>query len=165
MWPNDRFIKLAGIHLPIIQAPMAGSALSDIVVAVSEAGGLGSLACALLSVEQARNELKTIRRKTSRPINANFFCHQLRELLRSDDPTMWPSQIGRPPRRCPNRTPVARRLRGDVRVLTDRAARYLGILGLVRRRKKSAAGEAAAARHQSHARPARAARSPCHSVV
>ena len=76
MWPNDRFIKLAGIHLPIIQAPMAGSALSDIVVAVSEAGGLGSLACALLSVEQARNELKTIRRKTSRPINANFFCHQ-----------------------------------------------------------------------------------------
>jgi len=66
MWPNDRFIKLAGIHLPIIQAPMAGSALSDIVVAVSEAGGLGSLACALLSVEQARNELKTIRRKTSR---------------------------------------------------------------------------------------------------
>jgi nitronate monooxygenase len=76
MWPNDRFIKLAGIHLPIIQAPMAGSALSDMVIAVSEAGGLGSLACALLSVEQARNELKTIRRKTSRPINANFFCHQ-----------------------------------------------------------------------------------------
>jgi nitronate monooxygenase len=27
-------------------------------------------------VEQARTELETIRRKTSRPINANFFCHQ-----------------------------------------------------------------------------------------
>src|SRR5690349_16573500 len=76
MWPNDRFIKLAGIHLPIIQAPMAGAALSDMVVAVSEAGGLGSLACALLSLEQAREELETIRRRTSRPINANFFCHQ-----------------------------------------------------------------------------------------
>ena len=76
MWPNDRFIKLSGIELPIIQAPMAGSALSDMVVAVSQAGGLGSLACALLSVEQARNELETIRRKTSRPINANFFYHQ-----------------------------------------------------------------------------------------
>src|SRR5499433_1084430 len=76
MWPNDRFIKLCGIELPIIQAPMAGSAFSDMVVAVSEAGGLGSLACALLSVEQARRELETIRRKTSRPINANFFCHQ-----------------------------------------------------------------------------------------
>ena len=76
MWPNDRFIKLVGIELPIIQAPMAGSAMSDMVVAVSEAGGLGSLACALLSVEQARKELETIRRRTSRPINANFFCHQ-----------------------------------------------------------------------------------------
>ena len=31
MWPNDRFIKLCGIELPIIQAPMAGSALSDMV--------------------------------------------------------------------------------------------------------------------------------------
>src|SRR5215831_8372558 len=76
MWPDDRFIKLSGIDLPIIQAPMAGAALSDMVIAVSEAGGLGSLACALLSVEQARGELETIRRKTSRPINANFFCHQ-----------------------------------------------------------------------------------------
>src|SRR5262252_3833246 len=76
MWPNDQFIKLCGIELPIIQAPMAGSAHSDMVVAVSKAGGLGSLACALLSVEQARGEFETIRRRTSRPINANFFCHQ-----------------------------------------------------------------------------------------
>jgi nitronate monooxygenase len=37
MWPNNRFIKLCGIELPIIQAPMAGSALSDMVVAVSQA--------------------------------------------------------------------------------------------------------------------------------
>lgn len=77
MWPNERFIKLVGVELPIIQAPMAGSALSDMVVAVSEAGGLGSLACALLSAEQARKELETIRRRTSRPMNANFFCHQM----------------------------------------------------------------------------------------
>ena len=76
MWPNERFITLVGIDLPIIQAPMAGSALSDMVVAVSEAGGLGSLACALLSPEQVRKELETIRRRTSRAINANFFCHQ-----------------------------------------------------------------------------------------
>ena len=74
MWPNDRFIKVADIEF--IQAPMAGSALSDMVVAVSQAGALGSLACALLSVEQTREELETIRRKTSRPINVNFFCHQ-----------------------------------------------------------------------------------------
>ena len=67
MWPNDRFTKLSGIELPIIQAPMAGAALSEMVVAVSEAGGLGSLACALLSVEQARKELETIRRRRRAP--------------------------------------------------------------------------------------------------
>jgi nitronate monooxygenase len=77
MWPNDRFIKLCGIELPIIQAPMGGFALSEMVVEVSEAGGLGSLGCALLSVEHARKEFEAIRRKTSRPINANFFCHKL----------------------------------------------------------------------------------------
>src|ERR1700747_3634064 len=76
MWPNDRFIKLCGIELPIIQAPMAGSALSDMVVAVSQAGGLGSLACALLSLEHARKEFEAIRRRPPRPINANFFCHK-----------------------------------------------------------------------------------------
>jgi nitronate monooxygenase len=46
------------------------------VVAVSEAGGLGSLACALLSVEHVRKELEFIRQSTSRPINLNFFCHK-----------------------------------------------------------------------------------------
>jgi nitronate monooxygenase len=76
MWPDNRILNLFDIELPIIQAPMAGAVLSDMVVAVSEAGGLGSLPCALLSVEQARAELETTRRKTSRPINVNFFCHQ-----------------------------------------------------------------------------------------
>jgi len=76
MWPDNRVLDLFNIELPIIQAPMAGSALSDMAIAVSQAGGLGSLPCALLSVEQARTELELIRRKTSRPINVNFFCHQ-----------------------------------------------------------------------------------------
>jgi NAD(P)H-dependent flavin oxidoreductase YrpB (nitropropane dioxygenase family) len=64
MWPNNRILELFGIQLPIIQAPMAGSVLSEMVVAVSEAGGLGSLPCALLSLEQMRNELEAIRRQS-----------------------------------------------------------------------------------------------------
>jgi nitronate monooxygenase len=76
MWPDNRILELFDVELPIIQAPMAGAVLSDMVVAVSETGGLGSLPCALLSFEQARGELAAIRRKTSRPINLNFFCHQ-----------------------------------------------------------------------------------------
>ena len=76
-WPDHRIQKLLGIELPIVQAPMAGANLSAMAIAVSEAGGLGSLPCAMLSAEQMRAELETIRRQTSRPINANFFCHQL----------------------------------------------------------------------------------------
>ena len=77
MWPNNRILKLFGIELPIIQAPMASCVFSEMVVAVSEAGGLGSLPCALLSLEQMRSELGTIRQRTSRPIHVNFFCHAL----------------------------------------------------------------------------------------
>jgi len=75
MWPDYRIQNLFGIELPIIQAPMASCVFSEMVVAVSEAGGLGSLPCGLLSLEQMRNELEAIRRQTSRPIHVNFFCH------------------------------------------------------------------------------------------
>ncbi|HSR05885.1 MAG TPA: nitronate monooxygenase [Bryobacteraceae bacterium] len=75
-WPDHRIQELLGMELPIIQAPMAGANLSAMAVAVSEAGGLGSLPCAMLSADQFRAELESIRRQTSRPINVNFFCHQ-----------------------------------------------------------------------------------------
>ncbi len=67
---------MLGMELPIIQAPMAGANLSSMAIAVSEAGGLGSLPCAMLSADQMRAELETIRRQTALPINVNFFCHQ-----------------------------------------------------------------------------------------
>lgn len=72
---DTRIQDLFGIELPIVQAPMAGSVGSEMVIAVSEAGGLGSLPCAMLSVEQARAEIGIIRQRTARPINLNFFCH------------------------------------------------------------------------------------------
>ncbi|HSI57216.1 MAG TPA: nitronate monooxygenase family protein [Ideonella sp.] len=75
-WPSRAILDLFGIELPIIQAPMAGPSWSEMVIAVSQAGGLGSLPCALLSAEQARQELATIRQHTAAPINLNFFCHQ-----------------------------------------------------------------------------------------
>ena len=76
MWPDTRLLDLLGIELPIIQAPMAGAVSPEMVIQVSEAGGLGSLPCAMLSTEQARNDLGVIRQRTSRPINVNFFCHK-----------------------------------------------------------------------------------------
>jgi nitronate monooxygenase len=67
--------QLIGIELPIIQAPMAGAQGSALAVAVSNAGGLGSLPCAMLDVDAIRKELTAIRAQTSKPFNVNFFCH------------------------------------------------------------------------------------------
>lgn len=67
--------SLLGIDLPIIQAPMAGSQDHALAVAVSNAGGLGSLPCAMLGAEALRAQLAAIRARTDGPCNVNFFCH------------------------------------------------------------------------------------------
>lgn len=67
--------ELLGIELPIIQAPMAGVQDHALAVAVSNAGGLGSLPCAMLSAEALRSELERICAQTTAPYNLNFFCH------------------------------------------------------------------------------------------
>jgi nitronate monooxygenase len=67
--------QLVGIELPVVQAPMAGVQGSALAVAVSNAGGLGSLPCAMLSPEAMRSELEAIRSQTDKPFNVNFFCH------------------------------------------------------------------------------------------
>ena len=67
--------NLLGIELPIIQAPMAGSQGSALAIAVSNAGGLGSLPCAMLTADGLRGELTALTAGTSRPFNVNFFCH------------------------------------------------------------------------------------------
>jgi nitronate monooxygenase len=71
---------LLGVDLPIVQAPMAGVQGSALAVAVSNAGGLGSLPCAMLGVDAMRVELATIRAQTTKPFNVNFFCHTQPEL-------------------------------------------------------------------------------------
>jgi len=68
--------KLLGIELPLIQAPMAGVQDSALAIAVSNAGGLGSLPCAMLGPEAMRAELTKIRAQMTRPYNVNFFCHR-----------------------------------------------------------------------------------------
>jgi nitronate monooxygenase len=67
--------QLLGVDLPIVQAPMAGSQDAALAAAVSNAGGLGSLPCALLSPQQTREQLALLRSQTSRAFNVNFFCH------------------------------------------------------------------------------------------
>jgi nitronate monooxygenase len=67
--------RLLDIELPIVQAPMAGAQASALAIAVCNAGGLGSLPCAMLTPETMRKELAAIKAATSKPYNVNFFVH------------------------------------------------------------------------------------------
>lgn len=83
---DTRIQALFGIDSPIIQAPMAGAQGAALAIAVSRAGGLGSLGCALLSPDQVRSEAALVRGATGgRPFNLNFFAHTMPEL----DPLAW----------------------------------------------------------------------------
>jgi nitronate monooxygenase len=64
-----------GTRLPLIQAPMAGVQDARLAIAVSNAGGLGSLPAAMLTPELLQKELQALRDGTDKPFNVNFFAH------------------------------------------------------------------------------------------
>jgi nitronate monooxygenase len=76
MWPDRRLIDLFKTEFPIVLAPMAGVMDADLVIAAAQGGALGSLPCAMLSAEKAREQVNIIRQRVSAPINMNFFCHE-----------------------------------------------------------------------------------------
>ena len=84
--------ELFGIALPIVQAPMAGVQDSALAIAVSDAGGLGSLPCAMLDTFGIRRELSAIRARTTKPFNVNFFCHASPEFNAERD-SRWRSAM------------------------------------------------------------------------
>ncbi len=62
-------------RLPIVQAPMAGAQAAALAISVCEAGGLGSLPCAMLTPAELRAQIAQVRSRTAAPFNVNFFCH------------------------------------------------------------------------------------------
>jgi nitronate monooxygenase len=75
MSTSQRFLDRLGLQHPIIQAPMAGISTPRLAAAVSNAGGLGSLAIGAGTVAQARQMIDDTRALTERPFNVNVFCH------------------------------------------------------------------------------------------
>lgn len=75
--PNRHFLPS---RFPLIQAPLAGAQDAAMTVAVCRAGGLGSLAAAMLSADALAAQVETIRAGTDAPFNLNFFAHTLPEV-------------------------------------------------------------------------------------
>lgn len=75
-WRDRRLLDLFGIEAPIVQAPMAGAQDASLAIAASKGGALGSIPCALLSIETAREQVAQFRAAVPGRLNLNFFCHQ-----------------------------------------------------------------------------------------
>jgi nitronate monooxygenase len=92
MWPDTRLTRLFGIRHPIVLAPMAGAMDFELGAAVSEAGGLGSLPCAMLTAQMLHDQFVKIRTLTDKPINLNFFCHT-RPVLNNVREARWRDRL------------------------------------------------------------------------
>ena len=85
---TTRFCELFDIEYPIVCAGMGGVALANLAAAVSEAGGLGTIALAGFSPEGIHNQIAAARRITQKPIVVNllipFFRAGIFEALASE---------------------------------------------------------------------------------
>lgn len=74
MWYENRVTQDLSIKYPIIQAGMAGGVTTpELVAAVSNAGGLGTLGAGYMSPEQTRVSIKKIKQLTNKPFGVNLF--------------------------------------------------------------------------------------------
>jgi nitronate monooxygenase len=73
-WPDTKLTEKLGIRYPIIQAPMANDVTTpELVAAVSNAGGLGSLGAGYMEPEDIRRAIRAIRTLTDKPFAVNLF--------------------------------------------------------------------------------------------
>jgi enoyl-[acyl-carrier protein] reductase II len=73
------FCTLFGVEHPIIQAPIWPAASPELAAAVSNAGGLGSIAAVFGSTERVRAHIESVRELTDRPFAVNHVMPFLNE--------------------------------------------------------------------------------------
>jgi nitronate monooxygenase len=74
-WRETALARRLGLRLPIIQAPMAGGGSTPrLAAAVSAAGGLGSVAGAMLQPDDLRAAINEVRALTDAPFAVNLFA-------------------------------------------------------------------------------------------
>jgi nitronate monooxygenase len=76
IWPDTRLCELLDIEHPIIQAPMAGASTAEMAAVAANAGGMGSLGCAMMTAEGVLAVAAKTRELSNRALNLNFFCHK-----------------------------------------------------------------------------------------
>src|SRR5438876_5793005 len=76
---KTRLTELLGIRHPIVLGGMSGATGADLVAAVSEAGGLGTLGVSSMTAEEIRAAVENIRARTTRPFGLNLLLFTVDE--------------------------------------------------------------------------------------
>lgn len=80
MWNKNQLTDMLGIAYPIIQAGMAGGTTTpELIAAVSNAGGLGTLGAGYMKAEDVRAAIRTVKGLTDRPFGVNLFIPEASE--------------------------------------------------------------------------------------
>lgn len=81
----NELLRKLGVENPIIQGPMGGGpSTPELVAAVSNTGGLGSLGAAYLAPDQITESIHRIRSLTDRPFQVNLFAGGWDEHVQGD---------------------------------------------------------------------------------
>ncbi|MBB6237458.1 nitronate monooxygenase [Pedobacter sp. AK013] len=82
MWNRTKITELLKIEYPILLGPMGGGfSTPELLAAVSNAGGLGSIGAYTLSPEEIIETDKIVRTKTDKPYNINLWVNDVDERL------------------------------------------------------------------------------------
>ncbi|KRT14612.1 2-nitropropane dioxygenase [Pedobacter ginsenosidimutans] len=82
MWNRTKITELLKIEYPILLGPMGGGfSTPELLAAVSNAGGLGSIGAYTLSPEEIIETDKIVRTKTAKPYNINLLVKDVDERL------------------------------------------------------------------------------------
>ncbi len=86
--------KLLQIKYGIIQAPMAGGAVTpQLVAAVSQCGGLGSLASGYVQPDHLRQQIKQVKQLTTLQFQVNVFVPEPISEVKKEDVAFWEKKL------------------------------------------------------------------------
>nr|WP_304212553.1 nitronate monooxygenase [Fredinandcohnia onubensis] len=126
---KNKVTELLKIEHPIIQAPMAGGiTTSELVSAVSNAGGLGMIGAGYMTPLQLKEQIKEIRKLTSHSFGVNLFVptqfHAKEDEVKSANQLLNPirEKLNAPPRErveLPSFTDALKKFNEQIKVIIE----------------------------------------------
>lgn len=95
MWHENKVTQNLNIKYPIIQAGMAGGITTpELVAAVSNAGGLGTLGAGYMTPDQLRSSILKVKQLTNKPFGVNLFIPEIQDVSEEEiekaNEWLWP---------------------------------------------------------------------------